>query len=236
VIFAALCLLVALPLILLLIRNREGATPETPLSLSAEPPGTGWASSFGRIASDPQFWQATLIFGVMSGVFLGLNLHLFLYLTDQGFEAHRAVWVLSVEGFFAIVSKPLSGWIADRKGTRRALLLTVFISVIATALLPGTHTFIRAMLVGSLLGFGFGSILSLQAALISRMFSPALYARAYGAIRLTTFPFSIACPLLFGFTFDQFGSYEPGFYIAAALLLLVLPAAWRLRPAMESAS
>ena len=199
-------------------------------------PAPDWAAAFSRIAREPHFWQATLIFGLMSGVFLGLNLHLFLYLTDQGIEIHRAVWILSVEGFFALMSKPLSGWIVDRRGSRRAILLTAVVSIIATVLLPGTHTLARALIVGGLLGFGFGSILSLQAVVISRMFSADLYARAYGAIRLTTFPFSIACPLLFGFTFDHFGSYEAGFYIAAGLLLIVLPAAWSLRPIMEEAA
>lgn len=220
VIFAAVCLGLVLPIVLLLVRDR---TPVVPTPAPPEP----WHVGFLAFLRDPAFWRGALVLGWMSGIFIGLNVHMFLYLTDRGLTAAQAGWVLSVEGFAALLAKPLYGWLMDRLGTRRTIALGTLAGALALALLPSVRDQGTALAVGGAIGLAFGGILPLQAGLMARLYGKERYARAYGTLRLTAFPLSAAGGLLFGFAFDQFGSYAPGFYFAAALLAMMIPVAMR---------
>lgn len=217
VVFALFCLLLV-PVVLLIRDRAPGSHPD---ATRREP----WFRSFAMFLRDGAFWRGVLVSGWLSGIFIGLNVHLFLYLTDRGLAPMQAGRVLAVEGVAALVAKPLYGWLLDQIGAPRAVALAAVAGAVSLTLLPSVHDAPAAFAVGAALGLAFGGILPLQAGLIARLYAPDQYARAFGTLRLTAFPLSMAGSLVFGFAFDRFGSYAYGFYFAAALLVLMLPAA-----------
>jgi MFS family permease len=134
-------------------------------------------------ARSTPFWIAVLIFGLMGAVFGGLNLHLFLHFTDRGISSYQAASILSMEGAFALASKPLTGWLIDRYGARQATVAALAGCLIALIVLLASSSFPSALVAGALLGLSFGSQVPLQAALLSRLFGADCFARAYGSLR-----------------------------------------------------
>jgi MFS family permease len=242
-IFGAACLLVVLPLVALLVRQqpadlglapdgdavpaRPAATPEAP---SAMKPAEG-AAVYRSFVCSPGFWGAAILFGLMSGVLGGLNLHLFLHYIELGVAEYQAALILSVTGALSLASKPFLGWLIDRVGARGAALIaaTACTGAMIGFALASSHT--ALLMAGALFGLAFGGTVPLQASVMSRVFPAAQFGRAYGSLRLCMFPLTLACTPLIGFVHDRYGSYLPVFGMFAVLFGLVLLAAARLLPA-----
>ena len=233
--FGGVLLLLVLPLVTLLVRQHPtpagAARPEHP---SNGLPRGSPLQVFLDFARSPAFWIAASIFGLMAAVYGGLNLHLFLHFTDRGISAWHAASILSVEGAFALGSKPLTGWAIDRYGARQATVAALGGCLIALLVLLATSSFLGALAAGALLGLSFGSLIPLQAALLSRLFGAERFARAYGSLRLATFPLTVTCPLLIGYVHDLRGSYAAAFALFALLFAIALIAAWLLGTRVRS--
>ncbi len=179
-----------------------------------------WAA-FALFARSRAFWGAVLLFGSLAGVLISLNVHLFLHYTGLALGDYQAAMILSVTGLCLFVSKPVFGWLIDRLGALRASMMTVVAGVVTMLVFSVATTLLPLLLAGVLLGFAFGAVVPLQAALLSRIFDPALYGRAYGALRLSIFPMTVTFTPLTGLIWDRTGSYAPAF-VAFALLFLVV--------------
>ncbi len=247
--FGCVLLLVVLPLVAVMVRQRpqdigqqpdgvavvvNGGSPAA--ALAGGPPEqavTGMRATlaaFRQFIRSRAFWGVALLFGSMVGVMISVNLHLFMHYTGLDLGEYRAALILSVTGVFMFVSKPLFGWLIDRLGARRSSLVALLVGV-ATMLVYALSTdFVSLLLGGVLLGFAFGALVPLQAALLSRLFEPAMFGRAYGALRLCIFPMTVAFTPLTGLTHDLTGSYTPAFAAFAALFAGVALLAPRLIP------
>lgn len=234
-IFGAACLLVVLPLVALLVKQQpadlglapDGIAAAAPQPPVCERPDEG-AAVYRSFVSSPRFWGAAALFGLMSGVLSGLNLHLFLHYLELGVAEYRAATILSVTGAMAFGSKPLVGWLIDRVGARAATLIAASGctgAMIGFALTSSNATLLMA---GALFGLTFGGLVPLQASVMSRLFPAAYFGRAYGSLRLCMFPLSLACTPLIGLVYDRYDSYRPVFWIFAALFAVIVPVAARL--------
>jgi len=250
--FAAICLLLVLPAILVLVRQRpedmglgpDGDPLDSPADPAAAPPRNGpraarerWQAlkaqlliyvAFGR--SVP-FWGVVFTFGLMAGTFGGFNVHLFLYYTELGIDEYRATLILSFTSGLAIVSKPLFGWLIDRVNARIATLTSCACYVVAMVCFSFFSSFGLLFLAGALFGLGFGGMVPVRAAILSRLFSTDQYARAYGSLRLAMFPLTVSWTPLIGWIYDTNLSYAPAFKLFAVLFSLAAVIAWFLIPA-----
>ena len=86
------------------------------------------------------------------------------------------------------------------------------------------------MLAAGLFSLGFGGMVPVRAAIISRIFAVEQYARAYGSLRLCMFPMTISWLPLIGYIYDTQGSYEPAFRLFAGLFTLAAIVAFFLIP------
>lgn len=259
VVFGSVCLLLVVPIVAVSLKQdpdrvEDGAAAaddEDPAigrpalrrsdgSSSGAAPGNGtgcgasaWSSQLAvyfSFARSPGFWGAVLVFGLMSGVFGALNLHLFLHYGDVGVADYEAALILSWTAGVAVVSKLAFGRLIDRAGVRGATLVAVLGCAAAMITLASATAYAALLLAGTLAGFAFGGLVPLRAALISRLVAPARFSRAYGSLRLATFPVTILWTPLLGYIYDANGSYVPGFMLFALLFVCAAIAAYVLIP------
>lgn len=239
-VFAALCLLLVLPLVVAFVRDHpadcgttaDGVAPSVASGADAAAARTdGSWRAFVGFARAPAFWGVVLLFGVMDGVFGGLSLHLFLHYTSIGLDDYGAARLLSVGSAMSLVSKPTFGWLVDRLGARNASAIAVLACGLSMAALTVATAPFALLAAAALIGLGFGGTVPLQAALVSRVFAAAEFGRAFGALRLCTLPLNAACMVLIGYVYDASGGYRMAFGIYAAAFAAVALFAFRAIPA-----
>lgn len=226
VLFGAICLLVVAPVVALTVRQR----PSAPAGQSADTPAAGRVPDsrvmYPTFAKSAPFWGAVIAFGLMTGVQAGLNLHLFLHYTELGLDEYAAASILTVSAAFGLACKPLFGALIDRCGARTAIL--TMMACCSTALLGFALASSHALLfvAGAWYGLAFAGLMPLQAEYLSRLFGERAFGRAFGSLRLCSFPLAVACTPLIGHVYDRSGSYVPAFYILLALFLGITAIAW----------
>ncbi len=245
-IFAGIVALLVLPAILLLVKQKPAdlglgtdgdsleetpAPPETP-----QLEGSRWQRFVEQIkvyvgfARSVPFWGVVFTFGLMAGTFGGFNVHLFLYYTELGIDDYLATVILSFTSAVAIGSKPMFGWLIDRVNPRVATMMSCCCCLGAMVCFYLFSHVALLFLAGALFGLGFGGMVPVRAAIISRLFGTDQYARAYGSLRLCMFPMTISWLPLIGYIYDSQGSYEPAFLLFAILFSLAAIIAYNLIP------
>ena len=241
-VFAAIILLVVLPTILLLVKQRPA---DLGLGVDGDPPEgaaagasqanpdttrtthqsrweafTAQLSVYLSFAQSVPFWGVVFTFGLMAGTFGGFNVHLFLYYTELGIDEYWATAILSFTSAVAIASKPMFGVLIDHVNPRAATMVSCSCCLGAMLCFSWFDTFSMLFVAGALFRLGFGGMVPVRAAIISRIFSVEQYARAYGSLRLCMFPMTISWLPLIGYVYDTTGSYVPAFNLFAALFAL----------------
>lgn len=131
---------------------------------------------------------------------------------------------VSVFALFNGLGRPLFGYLADRLGSRRSMLLISLIMTTASALLiwaaPGRIALF--LIAFSLFWLVLGGWLGLAPAAAARLFGEEHQAENYGILFSAYGMGSIAGNLLSGTIRDQWGSYQPIFYFTLGLSILSL--------------
>jgi predicted MFS family arabinose efflux permease len=127
----ATVILLLLPLVALLVRNRPadlgllpyGASPETPLPApSRENPLANAIRVLRESARKRDFWLLAGTFFVCGATTNGLvGTHLIPACVDHGIPEVRAAGLLAVMGVFDLVGTTASGWLSDRFDSRKLL-------------------------------------------------------------------------------------------------------------------
>ena len=165
---------------------------------------------------------------------LALSLTLFLYSFGYGaitsFSAmyadaigvHPKSLYLTMLAIVILLTRPLSGTLADRIGYRRVFLPSLVLIAFGLTLLAAAAT--RASLVASaaVFGLGFGTAYPVFVAHVMRDVSPARRGAAFGAI-LAAFDTGIGTgSTTVGWLIQRFG-FSTAFAVAAALSAIALP-------------
>jgi MFS family permease len=167
------------------------------------------------------FWvlTATLFFNGM-GVF-GLTTHGVPLLTERGVSAFAAATVLSAMGIAQLAGRLISGLLLDSTQSGRIAAAFFASAALGLAMIAFGGSSQPVLVIGAaLVGAGLGADAELSAFFISRYFGLRSYATIYGVV-LGSFLIGDAFgPLMFGVTYDAFGSYAPALKIAIAMVLL----------------
>lgn len=211
--FAFIYLLIVLPLIAFAVRRHPqgGSASHVPAS---------FIDAFRTIATASAFWRAVALFGIMEGVFVALNGHLFLHYTELGIAPYQAAAILSATAAAALVCKPLAGWLIDRIGTARASFVIAATCAAAMGAMSISSTYLPSLIAGVLFGIASGGIMPLQATTLSRLCDPREFGRAYGSLRLCILPIAGGCVVFVGWLYEKTGSYVPSFVTFAAVLCI----------------
>jgi MFS family permease len=207
------CIAAMLPLTLMLRRRPPGLAPAAPGAASGAPRDLGLrpALLLGLLCTA----------GVACCVAMSMpQVHIVALCGDLGFAAARGAEMLSLMLGFGIVSRLTFGWISDRIGGLRTLLLGSALQGVALLLFLPAEGLVTLYVVSALFGLFQGGIVPSYAIIVREYFDPKV-AGATVSVVLTSTLFGMALGgWMSGAIFDFTGSYRAAFLNGIAWNLL----------------
>ncbi len=158
------------------------------------------------------------------------QVHIVAYCGDLGFAAARGAEMLSIMLAFGIVSRLASGWICDRIGGLRTLLLGSALQGVALVLFLPFDSLASLYVVSAMFGLFQGGIVPSYAIIVREYFPPGEAGARVGTVLMCTLLGMALGGWLTGVIFDLTGSYRIAFLHGIGWNLLNLSIAfWLLR-------
>jgi MFS family permease len=213
------CLVAMVPLALVLRRR----PPQQPL-VAPRVVGTVPQSPSRPLGLAPGTLQALLcVAGVACCVAMSMpQVHIVAYCFDLGFGAARGAEMLSLMLGMGVVSRLASGWISDRIGGLRTLMLGSILQGIALLMFLPFKGLVSLYLVSALFGLFQGGIVPAYALIVREYFSPAEAGARVGTVLMATLIGMALGGWMSGAVFDLTGSYQAAFVNGIAWNLLNL--------------
>lgn len=207
----------------------EAATPKKPHHAKRTgADNVEW--SRGEALRTPVFWLIAITFGVAQIGVTGLNLHVFSYVTDQGYSTLVAASVMSIIAIMQFSTPIVWGTLADRMDNgilNMAKCAFQGAGLLVALLLPG----LGPLYVGFLIyGIGMGSTAILAETIWADFFGRISLGKIRGMGSLVTSVFSAGGPPFFGLLFDYTESYYLSFNIFIGMLFTSAVLSLFLRP------
>ena len=139
------------------------------------------------------------------------QVHMVAYCADLGFPAARGAEMLALMMGFGIVSRLASGWIADRIGGLRTLLLGAVLQATALALFLPFDGLVALYVVSALFGLFQGGIVPSYPLIVREYFSPREAGARTGTVIMATLVGMALGGWMPGWIFDMAGSYRAAF-------------------------
>jgi MFS family permease len=162
------------------------------------------------------------------------QVHIVAYCADLGYGAARGAEMLSLMLGFGIVSRLLSGWISDRIGGLRTLLLGSALQGVALVLFLPFDGLVSLYVVSAMFGLFQGGIVPAYALIVREYFSPLEAGTRTGIVLMATLFGMALGGWMSGAIFDLTGSYRAAFVNGIVFNLLNLTiTVWLLRRALR---
>ena len=237
-----MCLLTMLPLALLLRRRPPGVVDSAPAAqgnTAAAPAAAALPSQAAQVGQTGPLGQAgplrplgmspaalqTLlcIAGVACCVAMAMpQVHIVAYCSDLGFGPARGAQMLALMLGFGVISRLASGWISDRIGGLRTLLLGSILQGVALLLFLPFDGLASLYVISALFGLFQGGIVPSYALIVRENF-PASEAGGRVAVVISSTLLGMALGgWMSGAVFDYTGSYHAAFINGVAWNLLNL--------------
>jgi MFS family permease len=204
--------LLAMPLLALALRKKP---PIAELASAASPAGARHAASDPErpLGLAPGQLQGLLcVAGVACCVAMSMpQVHMVAYCADLGFPAARGAEMLALMMGFGIVSRLVSGWIADHIGGLRTLLLGAALQATALALFLPFDGLVALYVVSALFGLFQGGIVPSYPLIVREYFSPREAGARTGTVIMATLAGMALGGWMPGWIFDLTGSYRAAF-------------------------
>lgn len=199
------CVATMLPLALLL-RRRPPA-----ISANAQPDNKFVGTE--RLGISPNALQALLcVAGLACCVAMSMPLvHIVAYCGDLGIPAARGAEMLSLMMGFGIVSRLASGWIMDKIGGLKTLLLGSTLQTVALALFLPMDTLGSLYAISALFGIFQGGIVPSYPVIVREFFPAREAGTRVGAVLMATLFGMALGGWMSGAVFDLTGSYRAAF-------------------------
>jgi MFS family permease len=144
------------------------------------------------------------------------------YCGDLGFGAARGAEMLSLMLGMGVVSRLVSGWISDRIGGLRTLLLGSLLQGVALLLFLPADAVTSLYVVSALFGLFQGGIVPAYALIVREYFPPEEAGARVGTVLMATLMGMALGGWMSGAVFDLTGSYRAAFLNGIAWNLLNL--------------
>jgi MFS family permease len=202
-----------------------------PILESSAPTAATAAREARPLGMAPNTLQAVLVLaGIGCCVAMSMpQVHIVAYCGDLGYGAARGAEMLSLMLGFGIVSRLLSGWISDRIGGLRTLLLGSVLQGLALLLFLPFDGLVSLYVVSALFGLFQGGLVPSYALIVREYFNPREAGARVGIALMATMLGMALGGWMSGALFDLTGSYRAAFINGIGFNLLNLAlAAWLL--------
>lgn len=168
------------------------------------------------------FWFIAIGMTLQQFVRTTLVTQLAAYLQDLDLSSDKIGLCLSVLAFFGITSKVIFGRVSENTTARWAYAMVVGIQVIGIAafIFISANNFILIFMSLCIFGLGMGGIGALGPLAVTELFGMKNFGTLNGLIRQGVIIPGIVGPLLAGFVYDHYGSYDLAFKIILVFLFL----------------
>jgi len=139
------------------------------------------------------------------------QVHIVAYCGDLGFPAARGAEMLALMLGFGVVSRLASGWISDRIGGLRTLILGSVLQGVALLLYLPAEGLFTLYVVSALFGLFQGGIVPSYAIIVRQLFPPREAGARLGTVLMATLLGMALGGWLTGVIFDLTGSYRAAF-------------------------
>jgi MFS family permease len=139
------------------------------------------------------------------------QVHIVAYCADLGFGAARGAEMLSIMLGFGIVSRLASGWICDRIGGLRTLLLGSALQGLALVMFLPFDGLLSLYVVSAMFGLFQGGIVPAYAIIVREYFDPREAGARTGIVIMATLFGMALGGWMSGALFDLTGSYRAAF-------------------------
>lgn len=216
-----------------LMRQRPPLAPPVAVNATGAAPAADRSRPFGLSPSSAQWLLC--VAGVGCCVAMSMpQVHIVAYCTDLGYGAARGAEMLSLMLASGIVSRLVSGFICDRIGGIRTLLLGSALQGIALLLFLPFDGMVPLYVISALFGLFQGGIVPSYAIIVREHFALHEVGARVGAVIMATLIGMALGGWLSGWIFDMTGSYDAAFINGIAWNLLNLAIAGWLYRRMRS--
>jgi MFS family permease len=199
------CLLTMLPLTLALRRR-------APVAHTPAPMETGAIGSSAARVSPGRLQALLMVAGLGCCVAMSMpQVHIVAYAKDLGLGVANGAQMLSLMLGLGVVSRLASGWIADRIGGVRTLLLGSALQCVTLMLFLPVHGLAALYVVSALFGLSQGGIVPSYAIIVRESFAPREAGARIGAVVMATIVGMALGGWMSGAIFDLTGSYQAAF-------------------------
>jgi MFS family permease len=218
-----------------LLANRMRQRPPVVVTAAPATPGGALPDTSRPFGMKPSQAQALLcLAGVACCVAMSMpQVHIVAYCVDLGFGAARGAEMLSLMLASGIVSRLVSGWICDRIGGIRTLLLGSALQCVALLMFLPFDGMVPLYLISAMFGLFQGGIVPSYAIIIREHFAPQEAGARVGAVIMATLVGMALGGWMSGWVFDLTGSYHAAFLNGIGWNLLNMSIAlflfWRVR-------
>jgi MFS family permease len=215
------CMTSMLPLALVL---RTRPPPQAPVAAPVTPAASRGIASTRPLGLHPNLLLGLLcVAGVSCCVAMSMpQVHIVAYCGDLGFGAARGAEMLSLMLAMGVVSRLVSGWISDRIGGLRTLLLGSLLQGLALLMFLPSDGLVSLYVVSGMFGLFQGGIVPAYALIVREYFPPGEAGAKVGTVLMATLFGMALGGWLSGAVFDWTGSYRAAFINGIAWNLLNL--------------
>ena len=203
--------------------------PPTDDTVPGRTPGPAHDESFTVKAAmhTLPFWMV-LLANIFYGFSTSTNhVHMITHMRFTGFSAPAAALVITFYGAVQVVGRLGSGWLGDKMGRHRLLLVSfpmMGVGWVAIAMISPDTLWWSVPLYYLTYGLGQAAHTVTQQTIVADFFGPRRYATIRGVMNPMSVGGGIVGPLFAGFMFDAFESYKLAFFIMGPLITLGAPA------------
>lgn len=206
---------------------RDAGSKKRPAAAEAVAPSSLPGLTFRQAMRSVTIWRIFLANVISSLVGSGASFHLKPIIVSAGLTSSSAAQIAALAGVSGIAGKLLTGWLLDRVQGNVVPVLSFGLSALGYFFLLNTLGSVPAIALGVIIiGYTSGAGLALTAFLISRYAGLRAFGAVYGALGSMLMLGSAIGPVVAGFVFDRFHSYQvllltaiPGALLGALLLI-----------------
>jgi len=171
------------------------------------------AAMVARVNLSPRQLQAILVFaGIACCIAMSMpQVHLVAYTADLGYGAARGAGMMSVMLGFGVVSRLVSGFIADRIGGLGTLILGSALQTLALVAFLPFDGLVSLYFVAAFFGLAQGGIVPSYALIVRDLFTPREAARRISLVLMATVLGMAIGGWMSGEIHDLTGSYQAAF-------------------------
>jgi MFS family permease len=182
--------------------NQDATTPES--ATVRTPPSLTASQAF----QTPQFLVLALTYFACCAAHSGPIFHMVSYAIGCGIPSMAAVTIYSVEGLAGLGGRLLFGLAADRFGAKRILVCGLLLQACAISAYLLVNRLSEFYTLAVIFGTAYGGVMPLYAVLAREYFGARIMGTILGAATLAS-SFGMAFgPLLGGWVFDTYNSYQ----------------------------